>query len=110
MSAARWRITARPSFGAGAPDTAPIADTTRRARDAASTLPTAAAASISSSATKAAVGKAVPLDVAKPTSRRDGYLYVPATYDPSRPSPLVVMLHGVSTGLRLGAGHVVNVM
>lgn len=27
-------------------------------------------------------------------SRRDGWLYVPPTYQPDVPSPLVVMLHG----------------
>lgn len=111
MSAARWRITARPSLGAGPLDTAPIADTMQRTRNSPTTLPqpTAAGKSISSgSAAKGTVGKAVPLGVAEPTSRRDGYLYVPATYDSSRPSPLVVMLHGVSCGLRRGGRHLLK--
>jgi len=45
-----------------------------------------------------------PLQVAKPApaglhslnigSKRDGYFYVPAQYDPAQPSPLVLLLHG----------------
>jgi len=36
------------------------------------------------------------------SDRRDGLLYVPASYDPAKPAPLVLMLHG-ATGSARGA-------
>ncbi|GLC48245.1 hypothetical protein PLESTB_000074800 [Pleodorina starrii] len=45
-------------------------------------------------ATAAAAAAALPPPQRAAASKRDGFFYVPPSYDPFRPSPLVVMLHG----------------
>ncbi|GIL65502.1 hypothetical protein Vafri_19269 [Volvox africanus] len=96
--AASFRLTARPTRvitstsgkAAGAPDTAPSLDTSQRRATGGLISITGASAS--------SVGKPQPLlDAAAAAAggaKCDGFFFVPPTYDPSLPSPMVVMLHG----------------
>ncbi|KAG2501860.1 hypothetical protein HYH03_000358 [Edaphochlamys debaryana] len=83
-AAAPWRITARPCVSV-----APAArEDVSAPRDARSATPASA---------PGGKGRAQALGVAAgphAAAGRDGYVYVPASCHPSRPSPLVVMLHG----------------
>ncbi|GLI59988.1 hypothetical protein VaNZ11_002047 [Volvox africanus] len=93
--AASFRRTVRPTriiTSSEAPGAHPTFDNAPEAPDTAPSLDTGdliAVAGVSNSS----VGKPQSLLVAG-GAKRDGFFYVPPTYDPSLPSPMVVMLHG----------------